>query len=208
MPELEKAHERIQAISEKIRLEVLEPAQEQAALLIDEAKKEALRIKEKAHREAEQIRQDITKSLEEEKHIFHSSLEQAAKQSIELLKQKIENALFNPTLEKWIIKEMGNSKEHAKLIEALVKAINKEGIRTDLTVVIPQTFSAETIATELSRDILTELAKSSIELGEQKAGIKVIIKDKHIMLDMSDSTLKELISSFVRKDFRKIFFGA
>lgn len=206
MTELEKAHERIQVICEKIRIETLEPAKLQAQEIIEEAKKEAQNIRDAAIRDSEKIHAEVKKSLEEEKRIFTSSLEQSAKQSIELLKQKIEQSLFNPALEKWVTDELSGVKEHAKLIEVLIQAISKEGIQTDLTIQIPKAFTVGAITAQIDKNILEQLKKCEIVVSDIKGGVKVTLKGKHMTIDLSDSALKELISSFVRKDFRKTFF--
>jgi V/A-type H+/Na+-transporting ATPase subunit E len=207
MAELEKAQERIQAICEKIKLETLDPARLEAQVIIDDAHKEAKKIVEQAKREAEKTREETKKSLEEEKRIFTSSLEQAAKQSVELVKQKIEQSLFNPALEKWVIEQLGNARDTAKLIECVIEAINKEGLQVDLAAKIPQTFTPDEIVANLSSQILKQLKTGAIEVSDIKGGAQIEIKNKHLMLDLSDTTFKELISSFVRKDFRKIFFA-
>ncbi|HXF29343.1 MAG TPA: hypothetical protein VN457_05785, partial [Chlamydiales bacterium] len=68
MPEetLERAHDRIQLICEKIRTETLDPAREEAERIIDEAHKEAARIREQAKRDSEKMQTELKKSLEEE----------------------------------------------------------------------------------------------------------------------------------------------
>ena len=206
MPQLEKSQERIQAICEKIREETLNPAKLQAELIIDEAKKEAERIKLQAIRDAEKIRDEAKRNLEVEKQIFTSSLEQAAKQSVDLLKQKIDSSLFNPALEKWVVEQLGGAKEHAKLIEVIIQAIQKEGFKTDLAITIPHEFTPDEITSKISSNILKELKDGAIEVGDIKGGVKVTLKGKHMTLDLSDSALRELIASFIRKDFRKVFF--
>lgn len=205
--DLEKAHERIQAICEKIREETLEPAKEQAQQIIHDAETQAHHIIERAKTEAEKIRRDVQKNLEEEKVIFTSSLEQAAKQAIETLKQKIELTLFNPAVEKWVVSQMGAAPQYAKLIEVMIKAIEKDGIQTQLSVKIPASFTPDEINAALGKTILERLKGHSVEVSDIKAGVKVTMINQHIMLDLSDSTLKELIATFVRKDFRKIFFA-
>ncbi|MDB6081959.1 MAG: ntpE [Chlamydiia bacterium] len=206
MLELEKSPDRIQAICEKIRLETLDPAKREAEEILEKAKKDADAIRELARRDAEKITDQSKKNLEEEKRIFNSSLEQAAKQVIETLKQKIEQSLFNPTLDKWIVTELGGAKELAKLIEVLIEAIRQDGVKTDLSVKIPQQFTPESIVAVLSKSIAEQLKSGAIEVSDFKGGVKVSMKAKHMTIDLSDETLKELIASFVRKDFRKVFF--
>lgn len=206
MAELEKAQERIQAICEKIRIETLEPAKLQAQEIIEHAHKEAEKIRKAAKHDAEKIHAELKKQLEEEKRIFNSSLEQASKQTIESVKQKIESALFNPALEKWVHAQLGGAKEEAKLISVIIKAIEKNGLQTEFAVEIPQAFTPEEIIANMSTDILKRLGANAIEVSDIKGGAKIVLKNKHMTLDVSEAVFKELISSFIRKDFRKLFF--
>ena len=207
MPDLEKTDMRIQVICDKIRAETLDPAKEQAQEIIENARREAERILHIAHSDAEKILKEARKALECEKQIFQSSLEQAAKQSIELLKQKIEQSLFNPHLSRWVQEQLGDEKAYATLVEALVKAIEKEGIKTELAIKIPQAFRADTINAHLSQHILDQLTNKSVELSDISGGIQVKIKAKNMVLDISSKALEEIIASFIHKDFRKVFFG-
>lgn len=208
MNDLEKADTRIQVICDKIRSETLDPAKEQAQEIIEQARREAERIIHHAHNDAEGMLKETRKSLEEEKQIFQSSLEQASKQSIELLKQKIEQSLFNPNLEKWVKEQLGSAASYGTLIEALVKAIHKEGIKSELSVKIPQAFSADTINASLSEDVLKQLKNKSVTLSDLPGGVQVKILDKNMVLDISSKTLEEIVASFIHKDFRKVFFGS
>ncbi len=206
--DLEKADTRIQAICDKIRQETLDPAKEQAQEIIEQAKKEAERILHQAHADAEHMVKETRKSLEEEKQIFQSSLEQASKQSIELLKQKIEESFFNPNLQKWVKEQLGDAPSYSTLIEALVKAIHKEGIKSELAVQIPKSFSADAINATLSKDVLDQLKNKSVTLSDLPGGVQVKILDKNMVLDISSKALEEIVASFIHKDFRKVFFGS
>lgn len=208
MPDLEKADSRIQVICDKIRAETLDPAKEQAQEIIENARREAERILHNAHSDAEQLIKRTKKTLEEEKQIFDSSLVQAAKQSVELLKQKVEKSFFNPQLSLWIKEQLGDEKGYATLVEALVKAIDKDGIKTELSAKIPQAFSAEKINAHLSQNVLKQLKNHSVELSDIAGGVQVKILDKNMVLDISSKALEEIIASFIHKDFRKVFFGA
>lgn len=208
MVDLDKADVRIQVICDKIRSETLDPAKEKAQEIIEQARIEAERILHHAGKDAEEMVKAAKKSLEEEKQIFQSSLEQASKQAVELLKQKIEQALFNPALEHWIKEQLGSASSTSKLVEALVKALNKEGIKADLAVAIPKEFSADKINAELSEDVLKRLKNNSVELSDIPGGIQVKVSGKNMVLDLSSNALEEIVGSFIHKDFRKIFFGA
>lgn len=208
MPDLEKADTRIQDICDKIRTETLDPAKEQAQEIIENARREAERIVHNAHKDAEHLVKETRKSLEEEKQIFESSLGQASRQAIELLKQKIEQSLFHPNLQRWVKEQLGGEKSYATLIEALVKAISRDGIKTELSVKIPQEFNPDTINAHLSKDVLSQLKDKSVELSDIPGGVHVKITDRNMVLDISSKALEEIVGSYIHKDFRKVFFGS
>jgi V/A-type H+-transporting ATPase subunit E len=204
--ELEKANERIQAICEKIRMETLKPAQEQAKEIIEQAKKEAEQIRQQMQQEAKRAAEELKKSLEAEKLRFLASLEQSGKQVFELLKQKIEHALFNPALSQWVEEQLGTVDQQAKLIEVLIAAIRKEGTSTNIRALIAKHFSPDEINARLGKQILETLKNHSVELGDIEGGVQIRLVDKNVMIDLSKKVLEELLASFVRKDFRKLIF--
>lgn len=205
---MEKAETRIQDICDKIRSETLDPAKEQAQEIIENARREAERILHQAHKDAERLMKETRKSLEEEKQIFESSLAQASRQAVELLKQKIEQSLFNPNLQRWVKEQLGDAKSYAKLVDAVVKAIDKDGIKTELAVKIPKEFNPDAINAELSQNILSHLKDKSVELSDIPGGVQVKLTAKNMVLDISSKALEEIIGSYIHKDFRKIFFGS
>jgi len=46
-----------------------------------------------------------------------------------------------------------------------------------------------------------------IETKGLSGGIKLKLKDEHLVLDLSDTALAELLATYVRADFRKLIFG-
>jgi V/A-type H+-transporting ATPase subunit E len=203
---IEKTSDRRQAICEKIRQESLEPAKQQAQEIIELAAREREHIRAAAKKEAEKIAEEAQKRLEEEKRIFESALEQAAKQTIAQVKQKLEQKLFNPALASFVSDEIGGAKQHAKLIEVLIHAIEKEGMATDLSVQVPKSIPPEEIVKYLDQKIIDRLKKGAIVVGDMQSGIRVRLEGKHMMLDLSDEALKQLVAGFVQKEFRKNFF--
>jgi V/A-type H+/Na+-transporting ATPase subunit E len=207
MTELEKADFRIQEICEKIRSETLDPAKEEASAIVDRAKIEAEQIITAAKLKAEEQLILLQQRLEQERQVFTSSLEQACRQTQEQLKLKIEERFFNPALANWVEEQLGQEQSHAKLIDVLVEALHKEGIRSELSVIVPKKFSAAKINAELSEQVLKSLKNHSVELSDIGAGVRVKVADKHMMLDISAKALEDLVSSFIRKEFRNVFFN-
>ncbi len=207
MKTLDKEQDKIQKISEQLRREILEPAQEEARKIIVEAKKKAAQINVEAEKQAEELIQSGRKAIEQERNVFHSSLQQSAKQVIEALRQSIEHNLFNEQLHKIINQATVNPKAIADLIKAITTSIEKEGTAVDLSAIIPKSVSTKEINDLLTDNILKKLKEQSVVLGDFDGGVQVKFLDKNLTLDVTDETLQDLIARYVRKDFRKLIFG-
>jgi len=206
--DLDRAEERIQVICEKIRCEVLDPAKLERDQILQEAHEEAEAIKEKAHKESDMIFQEMKEKLEEEKRIYQASLEQASKQTVNLVKEHIDKKLFHPALREWLQKALREENELSSLVEVIVRALEKKGLDANLSLEIPQGMEPKAILSKLSKDIVKRLQEEDVEVSKSFGGMKVSMKDSHMSLDFSGEAIEEMIASFLRKEFRKIFFQA
>ncbi len=199
--------QRLIAICQTVRNEALDPAIKEAEatkLYAEKQKEEILRQAEvKAKeiiKEAEKKAHDIRKALE-------TSLNQSARQALDLLKEKIEKTLFNPALDSYIARSMQSEKETANLISAVTSSLQAQGIFGDITVELGQKLSKEKVVQELSREIVSRLKNETITVGTHNWGVIIKIDGKHLMIDVSDTAMKELMSNFLRQEFRKILFS-
>lgn len=206
MKSLEQGSQRIQKICDVIKEESLEPARKESEALIKEAKQRAHEIVEEGKAQKARLLAEARAEIEQERNVFNSSLEQASKQGVESLKQAI-GKLFNEELHRYINQGSSDPKLVARIIEAIVKAIEKEGIVANLSAVIPQAVSTQEINTILGQNLLSKLQEKGVVIGGFSGGAQVKIQNKQMTIDITDSALQELLSSYVRKDFRKFFFG-
>lgn len=207
MRSLEKGQDKIQNICNKLRHETLEPAEKEALQIIEEARKKAETIKADAERHAEQMIKQARGQIEQERNVFHSALQQAAKQTAEGLRQEIEHKLFNEELQNILEKQMADPKIIADLINGIVKALEKEGLTTDLSAVIPRVVSADDINALLFENIRRRLKGKALEVGNFAGGAQVKLHGKKMTIDLTDHAVKELLANYMRKDFRKLIFG-
>lgn len=207
MKTLDKEHDKIQHICDTLRKETLEPAQREAEYIINTAKAHAHEIIHEAKQQAEKIQEDAKNSIERERNVFHSSLAQSTRQSLEALRQAIENKLFNPELHHLIVKHAADPKLIANIINAIVKAIEKDGTAADLIAYVSATASPEQINALLGEAILSRLKGHSVTLDEIEGGAKVRIENQKITLDISDREIEELLKRYVRKEFRQLLFA-
>ncbi len=208
MASTETGKDKVKKICDVLRRETLEPAQHEAEKIIEKARQEAKLLVEAGKKEAKKLRDAALRKIDEEKELFQASIHVASKKSIDLLKQEIEDKLFHPALSELVCSSLSDSAVMAKLITAIVEAIEREGIDAELGVCVPKTVSAEEVNQALAARILERLAKKSVELGNMTGGAKVKLKDKHLTIDISDQAVQQLLAYYVREDFRSIIFQA
>lgn len=207
MKTLDDAQSKIKKICDTLRKDTLEPAIEEANQIIEAAKKKAESIVADAEKQAERLITQSRSQIEQERHIFHSSLQQAAKQAMEALRQDIEHNLFDNQLEEILKKQASEPNLIAQIINAIVHALEKEGISTDLSVVIPKTVSAEAVNALLLSEVQKKLKDKPLAIGAFAGGAQVKLIGKRMSIDLTDLALKELLSTYARKDFQKLFFS-
>lgn len=207
MKTLDKGQDKIKKICDTLRSETLEPAKLQAAQIIEEARERAEHIVAEGKAEQQKIIAEAHASIEQERAIFYSSLEQAEKQTLESLRQKIEHKLFDKELESSLAEEMGDSKVIARLVDALVTALDRDGISNEFSAIIPATVSPAEVSRYLLDNVAKRLQEAPIPLGEFSGGAQIKLVDRRFTLDISDKALCEFLKGFVRKDFRKWVFN-
>ncbi len=204
---LEKGESRIQKICDALRQETLEPAKEEARQLIESAKLNAAEIVKEAENNSRKLLENSKKKIEQERNVFQSSMEQAAKQSIEELRQNIEKKLFQPELERILSQELTKPNVIAQLISTMVKAIEKDGISADFSAIIAQTATPQEINALVGKGIVDKLKEKSVVVGQFPGGAQLKLHDKKMTIDITDTALRELFSRYLGKEFRKLLFG-
>ncbi len=198
--------QRLVAICQTVRNEALEPALKEAESIKLQAERERERILLDAKNQAKEILKKAEEKAEETKRTLEMSLKQATKQALELLKEQIENGLFQPALESFITSELSSNEGTARLIEALIHTLEKEGILGDIECEIGSKLSKEAVAKALVKDAMGRLKNSELKVGSSSLGVTLKVNKKHIVIDISDRAVKELVSHFVRAEFRKLLF--
>lgn len=207
MKGLESGKDKVKKICEVLKKETLEPAKREAEEILQGAHAEAERIVAEARQKASNLELEAKKQIERERNIFQSSLNQACKQSLEYLKQQIEDNLFNKELSTLITKHTQDPKVLADLITAVINAIDKAGIDTDLSAYVAASVPARSVNSLLLQDVLQRLKDKGVLLGAMAGGVAIKLHKDNITLDITDAALKELVSQYVRKDFRDMVFA-
>lgn len=204
---MKQSQDKIDIICETLRKETLEPAIREAEGIIQEAQKVAMQKIQEAENEGQRIVQKAKAETEQHHKVFQSSLAQGAKLALEKLRQEILHHLFNRELDKLIVQESSDPKVIARIIDAIIGAVEREGLGAELQAEVAIAAKPQEVNAYLAKNVLEKLEGQSVDLGAFKGGAKVRIGSRKMLIDMSDEALKELLASFVSKDFRKFIFG-
>lgn len=197
--------ERLAAICQALRQETLSPAQQEAESILLSAKKDAETIREEAKKEAEELKRHAKKEIEKENVLFHSSLKHASRQVVERLKDKIENKLFSQGLE-LLVKEQFPTEKLGELLNALTAMVEKEGLTQSPELWIGKLVDKKSLLATLSKHTLSSLQEEKIQIGSFNEGIKLVIKNKHMSIEVTDESVRDLLSALLRRDFRRFLF--
>ncbi len=208
MKTLEKGKDKVKEICDALRRETLEPAQAEAKRIIGDAESERDRILQQTQKEADSILAAARSQIEKERQVYKSSIEQASKQALEALRQLIEQQLFQPEIAEAVDKRMADPEIISKLVFAIVAALEKEGLSTDLHILIPKTVNPETVNALLGKNLLAKLKEHAVKIGDFTGGAQVKLVGKKMTIDMSSQAIIELLSRYLRDDFRQLFFKA
>ncbi len=209
MKTIEDGKKKIEQICTLLREETLEPAQQEAQTLIKSARLQAEHIVADAHKEAAKLLTEAKASIERERGVFQSSLHQAAQQSVEALRETIENKFFKDNLYSLVENGVSDPKVIANFINAIVKAIEKEGTAADLTALIPSAVTPRQVNELLLQDVLKVLKNQSVTVGNFSGGAQIKLNNKKVTIVMSADAVKELLANhLVRRDFRAIVFNS
>lgn len=196
---LESGEDRVKELCEILRAETIQPAKEEAARIISEAKKEAEAIVAKSNEDAEEIMQNLKKELEKMQSVSEASLELAIKQSLSRLKQSVAE-LFTEELFNLADATMNDTDILAKVVNALVTAVEKDGLNTDLKLVIATNVSKDELIGKLADHVRKKIAKESVEIGNFKAGCVLKLVDKKMAIEMTSKAIVELILAYISDD--------
>ncbi len=207
MKGLETGKDKIQKICDALKKETLEPAKQEAREIVENAHMQASEIVAEAKAKAKAMMQEAEKEMEEKKRISNASLSLACRQSVELLKQKIEKELFSQELNKMIGKEMAEPKVIANLINSFMKGLEAKGIEEDFVAHIPKGISPRVINELLAARVLEKLHGQTVVASDIAGGVQIQLKGRQITVDISDAALRELVAQYIRRDLRELVFN-
>jgi V/A-type H+-transporting ATPase subunit E len=203
---LDSGKDKVKKICDTLKKQTLDPAKQEAKHIVDHALKEAEKIVKQAKEEAKQLVEEQKIKLSQEKKAFHSSLNLAAKQALEALKQEVEEHLFHKNIATMFQKATHNEDVVASFINTILTCLEKEGLDSNLEVSIPKHLSRQKVLEKLTEKFMQSLKDHQMHFGDFHGGVKIKLKDHNIVFEMTDESLRSLFTRYIREEFRSFLF--
>jgi len=208
MQELQQGRDKVKQICDLLKKEALKPAENEANQILEKARCQVDELLSQAKLKAKLILEEAHNEIEKQKKSFHVSLLQASRQTVQELKELIQNKLFHPELFRLVTQNLQKPEIIAQLITVMVEAIKKEGIDTDLNVAIAHSIPPKKICELLAQEVLQRLKDKQVTLSSIGGGIEVKLLQEKITIDFSDRAIQELLTQYIRPHFKDYIFNA
>ena len=200
------AQDKLKQICDTLREETLKPAEEEAGSIVHNAREQAKRIVEESKEEAQRIIRSAEEAADQTLKKGEAALIQAGKRSLENLKQAVETKIFKESLREWLDGVAADPQVSAKLVQALVQAVETQGISGNLSACIGKHVSARAVNEVLGKEITSKLKEKSVSIGKFSGGAQLKVDERNWVLDISSEALLDLLTRFLQKDFREMIF--
>lgn len=206
MKAIDSGNDKVKKICDVLKKETLEPAKNEAKALILDAQDKANEMLASAKKDAQREIDKAREQIAQEKRVFESSLALSAKQALGALRQEISERLLGAAISKLV--DFQSVETSAKLLDALLRAIEKDGLDANLELALPKGVDKEALVNSLGSSAATLLKNSEVVVGAFAGGVRVKMKEAQLTIDLTDQTVKELLTSYVREDFRSLVLNS
>lgn len=203
---LESSQDKVQQLCDLLHNQAIEPAQKQAREILAAAQRQADEIIQQARTSAAQIIIEATEKNKRAHEVADTALKQAAKQAVQTLRLEIENTLLAKNVHELATQVMSKEEIVAGLLKAYMGQISKQGIQANFVIEICQQTDIKKLSEILGAELMQSLKEGKLLQVLPHAGLKLQLRDRHLALDCSDSTLADLLMQFLRKDLRAKLF--
>lgn len=193
---------KVKEISELLYNETILPSKEEAKRIIEDAKKSALEIVQKAKEEEKNIIELAELELKKKQEVFDSSLTLAVKQTLENLKSKV-MSVFNQEFQTGLSQALSNQEACEEVVKAMVEAIKKEGISSNLKLSVSENLDFDKIAKAVAESVKEKVEKSDVPVSH---GVALAIVEKKVTLKVTEKSLSEILADHLPEVLRgKVF---
>jgi V/A-type H+-transporting ATPase subunit E len=197
---------RLQKLTEKLYNEGLSKGKQEADKVLEQAHAEAQRCIDEANRQAQKIIEDARLQAEELKKNTATEISLAARQSIDAVKEQIQNVISGNIINGAV----RNANEDSEFVKNLILEIARNWSsdkNIDLKIMLPAS-NQESFINSV-REILAQQLNQGVEVttGSIKSGFRISPKDGGYYVSFTDEDFKTLISEYLRPQIAEMIFG-
>ncbi len=197
---------RLQKLTEKLYNEGLSKGKQEADKVLEQAHAEAQRCIDEANRQAQKIIEDARLQAEELKKNTATEISLAARQSIDAVKEQIQNVISGNIINGAV----RSANEDSEFVKNLILEIARNWSsdkNIDLKIMLPAS-NQESFINSV-REILAQQLNQGIEVttGSIKSGFRISPKDGGYYVSFTDEDFKTLISEYLRPQIAEMIFG-
>ena len=199
--------DKLEELTQKLYNEGLAKGKEEGIALLEKARKESETIVADAEAQAHSIIEKAHKEAEEYKTKVESDLRMAARQSLEAIRQDIENAVTGTITDGPVEKAMSSDEFIKEIIRAVAAGFSSENA-ADLSIVLPEKLKDG--LEPFVKGELSGLLGKGVEASFSKkinGGFRIGPKDGSYFISLTDDTFRSLISEYLRPTAKKLLFG-
>lgn len=202
------ARETVLRIQQAIKDEVLQPAKQEAAHIIETARQQAEELLLRAKEEARHISEEAKKEQERLRSAVESLLKTAVVQAREKLKQEILTNIFRKELFSSISKDLRSPKSTSQIVSLLIDAMDrkiKSGSDAHFEIELPVGSDVREVCLYLTDQIKKRIEEQgAIRFGDFSAGGKLRLEEEQLVIDMSDEAVSSLLERLIQHQVKKI----
>lgn len=204
MKHLDTGSDKIKKICDAIRHETLEPAKQQARVIIEQASDQAAVLLQEARSQADAMLENAKKQHEKEKHIFEASMQHAAKLFKEKLKIDLEQHFLSQAILKISSDLFHSSELAAQVVSALIKGYSNKALNGDFVAMLSQNLDKDKFIKSLASEVKHKI--SSVEHSSITTGVVLKSDVDNLRIDIDEKQLSDALMQAIRSDFRKYFY--
>lgn len=200
------AQSRLSKICEHLTEDVLVKAHEKGAFLIEEAQAKADAIIAAAEQKAKDKLADCETQLEAKRKNFESSMRLALEKMRADMEYRLVHSIFKDHLYPAFQKALSLDDLMVHAIKELLGAFGSCRHHSDLQVTIHEKLSLDRIANALAASAFAKDGRYEIKTTDRELGIVLCFKKEHLTVELTQESLKALLSPYLQDELRRLFF--
>ena len=200
--------DKIQQIVALLKSDGVDAGRSEAQRIVKEAEERAQAIVRQAEEDAKRLVAEARQEASRQLASAEANVRMAISQGLNQFKQAIEKSVLEQALLDKVKEELG-SETVKNAVMVLVEAFARSGFSSNDLQVILNEEQGKALKSSLLKELAAKLpadGKLAVQAGGIPGGFLIRSVSGNFSLEVTPQTLQEVLLSYIRSDFRKLFF--